>query len=47
MILFYDPALITPSPALFISQPAKIFPSKLAASVPNNILLNLNLCSLA
>ena len=36
-----------PSPALFIHLPAKVFPSKLAPSVPNDILRNPPFYSLA
>ena len=45
------PALIVPSPALITSLPDKPFdnisPSKEAPKVPNNILRNPPLCSLA
>ena len=46
-----QPALIVPSPALNTPLPDKPFdnisPSKEAPKVPNNILTNLPLCSLA
>ena len=46
-LLHLLPTLAVPSPVLITLLPANVFPNRLAPNVPNNILRNPPLCSLA